>query len=736
MTIERIPASAEGLEREKATLVSIEYQDRNGPWTICVFRREDGTVFTAIGNFGKVILYEDFILYGKWSPNIAGGDFDTASFNSMPPKSLSNLARYLTSLTNVSIASTNKAVQHFGDHLIDVLERSPSRLAEAGLREDEVASLGKVWAAERSQQLALAEIDLEGIPPDKLATLQRRLGYTTDLNVVLREDPYLLYVHFDDMLFSTAQSLARRFRVSNDTVSAVTGAVVAILRREAWLGHSYIEGKPLMEAVEALLRINRQTLKPLIGEAVTKLSKSKVTHVEAGKLQLYSLFETERSLSAKVLEWAKLTAEDLDDLVPSAKMAIKILKPLPLPPPAVKSLAAGLCNLMAERLAMVHCETLSDQLLIARGIRLILEGFGADMVFAAPSHEMVAALQACLGDDAPVFAYSELIGLDPVSGVPLQRKESPICADVVVFVASDALGVEECHCLIDAMPAAGRLFMLGIPKDLSSQTVGQPFEDMGTLPELRTFLASFWLPPRSEQRIFANKVWSGSIKPDETFDPANPISWIKAPREELPEALAILTEHLAKVCNVDPLQDIKPVVAKPQADVPGGDATTWLSEELASRLAGETEAITFHGKPLFRRMPVVIRQPLSVALPAFTIYTATELSTERMLATPRIGPPVELDMTRNLNLFHGGVLIPKFLRGRVFEVVVLVVLKEHSHLYTPQMLATLLNSSRQTVVLLGELDALSAQFPIGESARARTMLPYWMAQNDSQICTG
>lgn len=735
MTAERIPATAEGLEREHATLVFIDYQDRNGPWTICAFRRDDGSVFTATGNFGKIILYEDFILYGKWSPSIEGGDFDTTSFNSMPPRALSNLARYLNSLTNVPISSTNKAVQHFGERLIDILERSPARLVEAGLREDEAATLGKVWAAERSQQLALAEIDLEGIPPQKLSTLQRRLGYMTDLNVVLREDPYLLYVHFDDMLFTTAQSLARRFRTSNDTVSAVKGAVVAILRREAWLGHSYIEGKPLMEAVEKLLHIPRQMLKPLISEAVTKLSLAKVAHVQDGKLQLQNIFEIEKSLVQKAVQWTKLNADELDDLVPSATMAGKLLKPLQLSAPASRTLAAGLCSLMAERLGFVQCETLTDQLIIAQGIHLFLNGFGTDVVFAAPSREMVTELHTCLGEDAPVVAYSELVGLDPISGVPLQHKQSPIGAEVVVFVASDALGVEETHFILEAMPDTGRLFMLGVPKDLPSQTIGQPFDELARVPEIRTFLASFWLPARSEQRLFANKIWSESIKPDTSFDPAKPISWINAPREDLPEAVAILTRRLAEACGVDPLHDIKPVVARPQADVPGGDATTWLSAALAAEFVGDPAPIEFQGKQLYKGLPVVIRQPLSVAIPAFSIFTATELSPERMLATPRGESPIELDLTRNLNLFHGGVLIPKFLRGRVYEVVILVVLKEHLHLFNAELLATLLNSTRQTVVLVGEIDEISDTFPNGEPTRVRSMLPIWMAQHGDQICT-
>lgn len=735
MTAERIPAAADGLEREHATLVSIDYQDRNGPWSICAFRREDGSVFKSTGNFGKVILYEDFILYGKWSPNVVGGDFDTSSFNSMPPRALGNLARYLNSLSNVSLASTNLVVQHFGENLIDILDRSPQRLVEAGIREEEAATLGKVWESERSQQLALAQIDLEGIPPQKLATLQRRLGYMTDLNLVLRQDPYLLYVHFDDMSFQTAQSLARRFRVANDTLSAVKGAVIAILRREAWLGHSFIEGKPLMEAVEKLLHLSRQTLAPLIKDAVTQLSTTKVTHTHQKCLQLHHVYEIEKSLVEKAIRWTKLNADDLDDLVPSAAMAAKLLKPLDLPLAASKTLSAGLCSLMAERLGLVQCETLADQLTIARGIDLFLNGFGTDVLYAAPSLEMVAELRATLGEDAPIVVFSELVGLDPVTGVPLQHQRSPIEADVVVFVATDALGVEEMHFLLEAMPSNGRLFMLGVPKDLPSQTIGQPFDEMAKVPEIRAFMASFWLPARSEPRLFANKIWSGAIRPDDTFDPAKPISWINASREDLPEAVCLLMRQLGEACNVDPLLEIKPVVPKQQADVPGGDVTSWLSAAIAQEFVGEASPVEFHGKQLFKGMPVIIRQPLSLAIPAFSLLTPSELTCERMVAKPIGQPAVELGLKDYLTPFHGGVLIPKFIRGRVFEVVILVVLKEHLPSINAELLATLLNSSRRTVVLVGDIDQIGDTFPLREPSRVRSMLPFWTAPHGDSIST-
>lgn len=729
----RVNESTDGLLREQATLVSIQYTDPHGPWSICTFKRDDGSVFNGTGSFGNAILYEDFILYGKWSPDIPGGDFDTSMFNSMPPKSMDAMASYLSTLTRVSRASTNKAVQHFGENLLDILERAPGRLVEAGLSEAEAQKLGSTWSEQRSEQLALAQIDLEGIPPAKLSTLQRRIGYNADLNQILREDPYLLYVHFDDMLFSTAQGLAKKFRVANDSLSAVKGAIVAILRREAWLGHSYIAGGPLAESLCRLLGITREQLRPLLSDAVTQLSKAKVAHAQDKKLQLYNLYEIEKSLVEKTLKWVELNADELGDIVPSDEMAVRLLKPLSLGVPATRQLAAGLCSLLAERLALIQCETLQDQLNIVRGIYLILKAFGTDVVFAASTAEMVSEIKRPLGPDASVVGYAELVGLDPETGIPFNHKSSPISADVVVFVGADTIGVEETNFILEAMPANGRIFFLGAPKDMPSQTVGQPFDELAKVKEIRTFLASFWLPAKSEHRLASNKVWSGALKPNDTFDPTQPISWIKADREELPEAINLLIKMFAEECEIDPLMDIKPVVVKPQADIPTGDAVTWLTSAIAREFIGSDAPVEFHGKELYRGLPVVVRQVVSSIHPAFSVFTATELNPVRMLATPREGQPISLDLKRNLNLFHGAVMTPKFIRGRVYEIVILVVLKEHLNLINAELLSTLLNSTKRTLVLVGEIDGVVDHFPGSEPTRVRSTLPKWMAQNGDQI---
>lgn len=116
---------------------------------------------------------------------------------------------------------TNKVVGFFGEDVINILDRHPERLTEAGISEADARKLGDIWRDQKADQLAQARIDIEGIPEDKLTGLQRIIGFTEDLNERLRSDPYLLYVHFDDILFATALRLAHRFGVPNASLSAV-----------------------------------------------------------------------------------------------------------------------------------------------------------------------------------------------------------------------------------------------------------------------------------------------------------------------------------------------------------------------------------------------------------------------------------------------------------------------------------------------------------------------------------
>ncbi len=729
MTTQAIaPDHLAGLKREEGTLVDIQFRSEAGLWGIGLFKRMDGSTFTATGDFGHTVLYEDCILYGERKPDLDGADFDVAHFTSMPPKSTSQLSGYLSALTGTPRASTVKVVEMFGDHTIDMLERSADRLVEAGIPERDVDRLRKGWEELRSNKLALAKVDIEGIPPHKLSKLQRSLGYSIDLNAAIKEDPYLLYVYFDDMLFTSAQSLARRLGVPNDSVSAVKGAVIATLRKEAWLGHSYIEGKPLIDSVVNLLKIDRSMVRPLIGNAVTELNKSMVIHVAESRVQLMSLHLAERKLIELAVEWTQYDADELDDLVPTEEMGLKLLKPLKLKANDAKPLCAGLLALLGDRFGLVQCETLSDQITIARGLNLILNGFGADTVFATYTSEMAIELSKRLGEDANVLTYAALVGLDPDTGVPIQREGCPISADVVVLVAADALGVEEMTHVLEAMPKTGRLFMLGCPKDLPSLTVGKPFVEMVQVKDIKSYLASFWLPARTVERLTNSRVWTGTLTPKlDKFDPNDPIAWLPIPREMIPMVLPELIKGLAGAKGVHPLHGVRMVTPAQRGADPVGDVHQWLAPSLAKSILDSDEPSVFQGKAYIPGLPVVIRQPIGNANhPAFSVFTPELVSGTGMRLKTEDQACFDIDQHTRIDVFPAVVMTPKFIRGRIYEVVVLLVLKEHHHLINQELLSTLLNTTRTTLVLAGEIDGLGDGFADRAGSQIRSKLPNWI----------
>lgn len=715
------------LRRREGTLVDIQFRSPTGPWVIGLFKDREGLTFTATGNFGHCILFEEFILYGERKPDIDLGDFDVTQFTSMPPTSVSSLAGYLSSLTTTPRSSTVKLVQLFGEHTIDILERSPERLYEAEIPERDIERIHKGWIELRSTKLALAKVDIEGIPPHKLSKLQRSLGYTTDLNAAIKEDPYLLYIYFDDMLFSSVQSLSRRLGVPNDSESAVKGAVIATLRREAWMGHSFVEGKALIESCMKLLGLSRELIRPLIGAAVKNLSLQKIIHTSESRVQLGTLYEAERQLHGLAAEWVRFDNEDTDDIVPSEEMSLKLIKPMKLKLSESKPLCAGLRAMLGERFAIAQCETLADQITITRGLNHILTGFGSDAVFATYTCEMADEIKSHLGEDAVVVTYASLVGLDPDTGVPLQRKNSPISAEVVVLVAADALGIEEMTHILAAMPKTARLFLLGCPKDLHSLTVGQPFSELTSVKGIKAFQASFWLPARSEGRRVSTQIWTGSFTPQlNHFNPSDSISWLNIPREVIPQALPELLKGLAGARGVDPLQDARIVTPATRAAEPVGDVCQWLTEAMAKSILGSSEPSQFQGKPYISGLPIIIRQPVAGAdHPAFSIFTPHSIGASTMQLDSKNRSSVTINIHDRIDVFPAVVMPPKFIRGRVYEFVILLVLKEHHHLINRQLISTLLNASRGTLVIAGEIEGLGDGFTERESSRARSKLHTW-----------
>ena len=712
--------------REEATLVSVVFRSPTSPWGIFRFRREDGSTFEATGDFGQSVLYEEFILYGQRVPDIEGGDFLVSKFTSRPPRSPKAISGYLSELTGASRASTVKLVEHFGESTIDVLERSPDMIGDAGIPERDIERLITGWKELRSDRLTLAKIEVKGIPLYKLSKLERYYGNDADLNQVIKTDPYALYVFFDDMPFPKAMALANQLGVSNQSESAIRGAVIAALRREAWLGHSVIEGKQLGQLVVKLLRVHPDVVRPMLAPAVAELRRLNLIHVDERRVQLKQLYEAEQKLFAHIDKWSSLNEEDLDlDLVPSEQMGLKMLKSMQLKPASAKQLLTGLSALLSECFAIVQCQTFEDQLFVAKALSLIFEAYGTDAVITTYTLEMLTEASPRLGCSIPRMTYAELIGLDDETGIPLHRGTNPIEADAIVVLGADALGVEEMNYLIEAAPLDGRLYLLGCPRDLPSLSVGQPFADLLDCGQFKAFHSRFWGIPGTAKHDAQEQIWAGAVEPDlNDFDPTQPISWLECGTDELPSMIPTLLREVAAALEVNPLADIRIV-----APSTSSKAVRAIQDAIIAEFAGDSLPITFQGRQYHIGIPVVVRQPLnSTSCPAFSVYWPTEVSPTSLTLQSLTGAEAKLTQDDRIDVFDALVMTPKFVRGRRYELVVLIALADQCGAINQELVSSLLNTSARSLIVAGEIRDLANGFAERQSSRTRSKLLNWVSE--------
>ena len=712
--------------REAATLVEIQYRSPTTPWGIARFRRDDGSTFTATGEFGLTVLYEDFIMYGKRVPDIEGGDFEVTQFTSRPPRSIKAIAAYLTALTGASRGATAILVEHFGDATIDILERSPERLAEAGIPERDLEKLQLGWKTLRSDRLALSKVEVEGIPLHKLSKLQRFYGNETDLNQLIKSDPYCLYVHFDDLPFASAMRLANQLGVTNQTEPAIRAAVVAALRREAWLGHSVIEGRHLGETVMRLLRISADVVRPQLASAVSALRKMDVIHVEDSRVQLKSLHDAEHRLFSLIEEWSRRDEADLEaDLVPSEEMGFKLLKPLKLKQGETKQLLTGLCGLLSECFAIVQCQTFEDQLLVSSALAHIFNAYTANAVVTTYTLEMLAEASLSLQGLVPAMSYAELIGVDSETGVPAQRSSNPVVADAIVVVGADALGIEEMSHLIEAVPKSARLYLLGCPKDLPSLSVGQPFADLIEAGHFKAFHASFWGMRACAKREVQEAIWAGQLTPEMSgFDPTQPISWIHCDPKYLPSLVPEVIKQVAGALSLDPLADLRLVSTNTQHEL-----VRMVHDAILAEFSTPGAGVTFQGRLFHPGMPVVVRQPLAATdCPAFAVYRPTEIQGSELTLVGINKSEARVTPEDRLDVFDALIMSPKFIRGRRYEFVVLLAIADEMDAINQELISGLLNSSARSLIVIGEVERLAEGISDRPSRRVRSKLLNWVTE--------
>ena len=110
------------------------------------------------------------------------------------------------------------------------------------------------------------------------------------------------------------------------------------------------------------------------------------------------------------------------------------------------------------------------------------------------------------------------------------------------------------------------------------------------------------------------------------------------------------------------------------------------------------------------------------------MYWPTEVSPTSLTLQSLTGAEAKLTQDDRIDVFDALVMTPKFVRGRRYELVVLIALADQCGAINQELVSSLLNTSARSLIVAGEIRDLANGFAERQSSRTRSKLLNWVSE--------
>lgn len=193
------------------------------------------------------------------------------------PQTLEGLERYLGSgmVPGIGPAYAKRIVETFGMEALEVLDRSPERLAEVpGLGPKRADAVSKAWEKQRAVGAIMIFLQQHGVSPALAAKIYKRFGARAIDEV--SQHPYRLALDVWGIGFKTADRIARSIGVGADAPERAQAGVLQTLHDVSAKGHTYTTRPELAELAAAMLERDAEA----VDQATDVLARSGRVRIE------------------------------------------------------------------------------------------------------------------------------------------------------------------------------------------------------------------------------------------------------------------------------------------------------------------------------------------------------------------------------------------------------------------------------------------------------------------------
>ncbi|MGQ9897169.1 MAG: SF1B family DNA helicase RecD2 [Acidobacteriota bacterium] len=711
----------------------VTYANPTTGYTVCRLHvsGERETV-TVVGYFPALSPGATLRLSGFWTTHPTHGpQFKATHHEVCQPATLAGVEKYLGSglIKGIGPIMARRIVAHFGEATLQVIETDIHRLSEVpGIGRKRVQLIAQAWEAQRAVKEVMLFLQSHGVSTHYAAKIYKQYGARAIQTVI--ENPYQLARDIYGIGFKTADSIATNLGVAPDAEVRLRAACLYVLQEAADQGHCFLPESKLLASLQTLLGVAdagclRAVITNLAAEAQLVARPPTPPGAPETSYHLPYLFYAEQHIARLLCGLTLRPRTELEAPAMRWLEAYAAQEALQLSPEQRQAVLTA----ATQRVLVITGGPGCGKTTTLRAVVSLFRWLGLRVELATPTGRAAQRLSEVTGVEARTL--HRLLAYDPARGRFTHDSDNPLATDAVIVDEASMLDAPLAAALLKALPAHGRLLLVGDVDQLPSVGPGRVLGDI---------IAADVIPVCRLTQVFrqaegsaiiqnAHRIRAGQfprlIRPD-----GKTITDCYFVAAETPEDIQarlenIVAHSLPRRFGYNPVDDIQVLTPMNRGELGAVELNRRLQQVLNPSRSGQPQLE--HLGRCFRVGDKVLQRVNNYTREVFNgdIGHIVNIQLEAQSLTVKYdGRLVTYDWADVNELTHGFALSVHKSQGSEYPAVIIVLHTQAFPVLSRHLLYTALTRAKRTAVLLGTTRAIGLAVRQVEGARRHT----WLAE--------
>ncbi len=464
-------------EKIEGYVSHIKFRNEENGYTVLYLESEEVDEI-LVGTFPYITEGEYICATGTYTEHIVHGpQFQVSSYETKIPTDNRGMERYLASgaIKGVGKELAKRIIKKFKKNTFRIIEEEPERLAEIkGISERKAMDIAEQFQEKQDMRQAMMFLSEYGITANYAMKIYQKYG--PELYRIVKENPYKMAEDIAGIGFKTADEIARRVGVDQESDFRICSGILYMLMQAVAAGHVYLPKEMLTKKTSELLNIRPDYIDDHYMSLV--LDKKIIIKTENDEEQVYSEFYYFMELSTANMLCERNIEEEVDENMLEREMK-KIEK--------------------QEKIELDELQRQAIFMAAKYGVLIITGGPGTgktttintliryfeeqdmDIMLAAPTGRAAKRMKEATGYEAStIHRLLELSGdVESKSKLQFQKnEENPLETDVLIVDEMSMVDIHLVYSLLKATVCGTRLIFVGDANQLPSVGPGNVLQDM------------------------------------------------------------------------------------------------------------------------------------------------------------------------------------------------------------------------------------------------------------------